>query len=323
MSNHAFDSVLSNGSNTSDDSENGQASSEATIYLKQYFIVATHDLSLFILIGAFFTLTEETKILGDMLAIPLLLSIIRSVHVGVLFSEGFACIRRLRQESFYFESGLKGALGYPFVVSLIACLVFSALLMFLIPQFKEIFMGMRVELPLATQAILWLSDVMMEWWWLILPVVLGATIFAIKSFSTRSGREKLTPWVLRIPVFGKLYREFLLISFLKQWSGLLKEGLEKGEALRKACLKAGSTADLQIIQECIQSDQILENALESPESQDLRPLLNTYGEARKSFVERRVKFIEVATIIFMGVMIGGIVISIFMPMNCMCNCVGD
>ena len=289
--------------------------SEAEGYLRHYVLLA--------LVGAFFSLTEETKLLSDVLAIPLLLGIIRSLHVGVLFREGFVCFRRLQQTGFYFESGLKGALAYPFVVSLIACLVFSALLMFVIPQFKDIFSGMRIDLPLSTRAILWLSEVMNDYWWMILPMVLGVPIFAIKSFSTRAGRETLTPWLASLPVLGRLYQELVLISFIKQWSDLLKEGLVMEEAFRQACTKAGSTADLQIIQTFIGTDQILENGLRNPKNQDLLPLLKTYEIARKKLVDRRVMIVEVCTILFMGAMVGGIVMSVFVPMGGLCNCACD
>lgn len=288
---------------------------ESDRQMRQYLLLA--------LVGAFFSLTEETQLLGEMLAIPFLLSIIRVVHMGFLFRECLACVRQFGKQDSYFKSGLEGAFGYPFVVLLLTTLVTSALLIFVVPQFKDIFLGMRVELPLMTQFVIFTSDVMVARWWLILPIVSGIPMFVAKSFARRSVRERLTPWLQRLPVMGRIYEDSVLMAFLRQWGALLEDGLTSAEAFRRAGLKAASRADLRIIHTFMQADPVLRAEWEASPGAALRPLLRTYEQLRAKSVASRVQIVEVVAIVFMGLVITSIVLTFFMPMGCLCNCAPD
>lgn len=285
---------------------------EESQFIKRYFLLVA--------VGWFITAAREVKILGGIIMIPYFLGIVQYVHVGVLLKNIFSWLHRW----IYGESGsqteLKKAVVYPLVLMWIGGMILTALLMFVLPQFKEIFLGMRIELPIMTQFLLGLSDFMVQWWSLVLPLAFGFPLLAAKALSSRSGREVLAPWLLMTPIFGSLYRDLVLAGFYRDWSEYLLKDHEIEESLFRAIPRNFCSSDLQLIEDFIYGHKAILTARTEKDSAKLVQLLKEYEQTVMTNNKLRTKALEVASIIIMGLLIGMVVLAVFMPMGCGCNC---
>jgi type IV pilus assembly protein PilC len=136
---------------------------------------------------------------------------------------------------------IKKALFYPATVIAVAILVSAILLVFVVPQFQQVFKSFGADLPAFTVMIIAASDFMIAYWWLILLVVVGA-IFAFLYFYKRS--EKLQHLIdrmmLKIPVVGKILHDAAVARFSRTLATTFKAGVPLVEALD---IVAGATGN--------------------------------------------------------------------------------
>ena len=136
---------------------------------------------------------------------------------------------------------IKKALFYPATVIAVAIIVSAILLVFVVPQFQQVFKSFGADLPAFTVMIIAASDFMIAYWWLILLVVVG-TIFAFLYFYKRS--EKLQHLIdrlmLKIPVVGKILHDAAVARFARTLATTFKAGVPLVEALD---IVAGATGN--------------------------------------------------------------------------------
>jgi general secretion pathway protein F len=99
------------------------------------------------------------------------------------------------------------ALAYPIILALVALGVVAALMMFVVPQVVEQFDTVGQELPLLTRIVIWISDVLVGWWWLMLLCVTFATFGLWQALKQPAIRLSFDSWLLRIPLLGRLLRD--------------------------------------------------------------------------------------------------------------------
>jgi len=230
---------------------------------------------------------------------------------------------------------IKSAMVYPCISLTMIFLVTGFLMIFIIPKFAQIFIQLDVPLPAPTRAVLWASEFMVAWWWIILLSLLGLFI-AFKIWkSTESGGYILDKLTLKVPVFGPLFQKVALSRFARTFSTLISSGVPMLGALDIV----GSTSGNRVIEETVtnckdsvRSGEPLSKPLaDSPifppmvtrmiaigeRSGALEQLLEKisefYDEQVSAAVEGLTSMIEPIMIAIMGVLVGGIVISVFLP----------
>lgn len=136
---------------------------------------------------------------------------------------------------------IKKALFYPAMVLVVAFLVSTVLLVWVVPQFEEVFQSFGADLPAFTQMVVNLSRFMVSWWWLIAIVVIGAVV-AIAMTYRRSEKMQHTVdrLVLKVPVIGQIMHNSAIARFARTTAVTFKAGVPLVEALG---IVAGATGN--------------------------------------------------------------------------------
>lgn len=243
------------------------------------------------------------------------------------------------QKNIKLKSKVKGAMVYPAIISLVAGIVVTFLLVFIVPRFGEIFAKMGGVLPLPTRILLNFSTGLKLG---IIPILIFGFIFTklFKRFtSTPYGRETVDRMTLKLPMFGELTMKFNVTSFCTNLSMLLKSGV----SITKALGVVGDSVDNVIIRETIyssaqniESGQSIADAFKNneafpdlakqmisvgDETGNLEDMLQNvsefYEEEVENLIEAITAMIEPLFMLFLGSTVGFIVVSMFLPMFAM------
>lgn len=230
---------------------------------------------------------------------------------------------------------IKGAMTYP-VVSLVMILGITIfLLVFIIPKFQEIFKVMGGQLPLPTRIVLGISKIMTAYWAESLILIAGLFLLIKWWKSTDSGGYAWDRMLLKAPVFGQLIQKVALSRFSKTFATLLRSGVPILGALEIVA----STAGNRVVEEAVnnaresirQGENLAKPLGESPvfppmvvrmiaigeKSGALEQLLEKisefYDQQVEATVESLTSLIEPLMIGVMGIVVGGIVLAVFLP----------
>jgi type IV pilus assembly protein PilC len=237
------------------------------------------------------------------------------------------------------KSDIKSALIYPAAVIVLAVVVVAVIMVVVIPAFKNIFEGMLgpgESLPLPTEIVITISDFMASYWW-IMVILIGGASYAFRSYyETSNGRRMIDGLLLKLPVMGDVLRKIAVARFSRTLATLLSSGVPILESLDIT----GRTAGNVVIQEAImkvragieQGQTIVEplkatgifpamvsqmigvgeqtGALDSM----LSKIADFYEQEVDSAIANMLTLIEPVMIVFLGVTIGGIVISMYLPL---------
>lgn len=231
---------------------------------------------------------------------------------------------------------IKSALIYPVAVLVVAFVVLTIIMLFVIPAFKEVFSSFGADLPAPTLAVMWLSEQFVAYWWLIFGVIIGGGYFFMQSWR-RSEKMQIAMdrLFLRIPVFGDLIRKSVLARWTRTLSTMFGAGVPLVEALDSVGGAAGN-AVYQIATDQIQKEvstgtaltmamqntgvfptMVLQMTAIGEESGSLDHMLGKAAEFYEDEVDEMVKglssLMEPFIIVILGVLIGGIVVSMYLP----------
>ncbi|KXK13026.1 MAG: type II secretion system F family protein [Fimbriimonadaceae bacterium] len=238
---------------------------------------------------------------------------------------------------------IKSAMMYPTLVFFFSIVMLFALFSFVLPKFKEIFTGMDVEMPPVTAALFAMGDFMNSYWFVILFFVFG-TFLGIKLWGrTTNGRYQIDHLKLRLPIVGELSLKMSVARFTRTFGVLINSGVPilrsleiVGETLNNSVLTQAideartSIREGQKLSQPLGASGLFPNMVTcmidvGEESGRLPEMLVKVGEFYDNEVETTVKgltsMIEPALIIFMGVIVGFIAISVMTPIFKLVNSV--
>ena len=247
-------------------------------------------------------------------------------------------LRRLSaymEKSAKLKSQVKGALTYPIVTIIIAILVVAVILVFVIPVFQEMFADMGGTLPTPTLIVVAMSEfVKSKIHWMIIGLVLFIWAFK-KYYRTENGRRTVDATILKLPVFGLLIRKVAVAKFTSTMGTMLSSGVAILESLdivaktsgNKTIERAIYTVRSGISEGRTMADPLAESGVfppmvcqmisvgESTGALDamLHKIADFYEEEVDQSVENLTSLIEPFMLVFLGVVIGGLVISMYLP----------
>lgn len=226
-------------------------------------------------------------------------------------------------------------LVYPAVVVSVAILITTFLLIKVVPTFKGIFEMLGGKLPLPTQILIMVSDYLRR---CFIFVFVGLIVFAFvfkRSIATPKGRYSFDKFQLKIPVIGLLLRKVAIAKFARTFSTLVKSGVPVLTALEIVGKTSGNKVIEAAVAKCHRairdgesiSQPLSESGVFPPmvtrmigigeKTGQLENMLNKiaefYEEQVDTAVSSLVSMIEPMVIVFLGVVVGGIVIALFMP----------
>jgi type IV pilus assembly protein PilC len=231
---------------------------------------------------------------------------------------------------------IKSALIYPVAVLLVAFVVVTIIMIFVIPSFKEVFTSFGADLPAPTLAVMWLSEQFVSYWYIIFGVLIGGGYFFLQSWR-RSEKMQMAMdrLLLKAPVFGDLVRKSVLARWTRTLSTMFGAGVPLVEALDSVGGAAGNAVYAQATEQ-IQKEvstgtaltmamqntgvfptMVLQMASIGEESGSLDHMLAKAAEFYEEEVDEMVKglssLMEPFIIVILGVLIGGIVVSMYLP----------
>jgi type IV pilus assembly protein PilC len=232
---------------------------------------------------------------------------------------------------------VKGAMIYPAVVLTFATLVLTFMLLFIVPVFQNVFSSLGGQLPTPTKIVIGMSNIMRNWWFVIFPL-LGFAIYGLRRLkATDQGRKKWDAMTLRIPMkIGDVVQKIALARFSRTLSTLVAAGVDIITALEIT----GGTAGNWVIEKSLinarervhegvplsqplQEDEIFPPMVSQmvkigEETGELDKMLGKIADFYEDEVDASIQsltsIIEPILMIGVGVMVGTIVISMYLPM---------
>lgn len=260
------------------------------------------------------------------------------VHVGEI---GGVLDTMLARLSMYMEKAaalrhrVQMAMIYPVLVITVAILVVAFLLMFVIPIFAGFYAKAGVPLPLPTRIVLGLSGFLLSYWWLVLIGIGSGTFLFRRWYQTEGGRTRVDAFLLKAPIFGPLIRKISVARFTRTLSALLGGGVPIIDALRITAKTSGNRIIENAVlaaRERVTAGQTLGDPLKASgvfppmviqmiavgeQTGALDTMLAKVADYYEDEVDVAVSgltaLLEPILIVFLGIVIGGIVISIYLP----------
>ncbi|MDP4536472.1 type II secretion system F family protein [Alkalimonas collagenimarina] len=234
------------------------------------------------------------------------------------------------------KSKIKKAMFYPIAVLVVAAIVTSILLIFVVPQFADIFAGFGAELPAFTLFVLGISDLMQAYWWVVLGV-LFITGYIIKQAYNKNlqARTAMDAMLLKAPVIGNILNKAAVARFARTLSTTFAAGVPLIDGLESAAGAAGNeiyrNAIMEVREEVTAGNQMqhaMKNTKQFPEmvvqmvaigeesgalDGMLSKVANIYEQEVDDAVDGLTALLEPMIMAVLGVVIGGLIIAMYLP----------
>ncbi len=234
------------------------------------------------------------------------------------------------------RSAVRSALVYPVAVIVIAVAVVWIILWKVIPTFATLFEGLGASLPLPTRITIALSHFIGAWWWAIFMAI-GAGIFLLNRYhKTEKGRRHIDGILLKLPVLGNVLRKIAVARFCRTLSTLVSSGVPILEGLEITARTSGNAVVEDAIMATRRSVEEGKTIAEPLKGTDVFPpmvvqmvavgeqtgalevmlskIADFYEDEVDEATANLLALLEPVMIMFLGVVIGGIVISMYLPM---------
>jgi type IV pilus assembly protein PilC len=239
---------------------------------------------------------------------------------------------------------VKSAMIYPSTIVTVAMVVVIFLLIFVIPTFKAMFEGFGAALPLPTVIILDLSRLMITYWYLLLGIPVGLVVGLRMWYKTAAGKLAVDTFMLKTPVFGMLIRKVAVAKFTRTLGTLISSGVAILDGLDITARTAGnkvveravlqtraSIAEGKTIAEPLKASGVFPPMVvqmiavgEQTGALDamLGKIADFYDEEVDTAVGNLTALLEPMLMVFLGVIIGGVVIAMYLPIFKLVTVVG-
>ncbi len=234
------------------------------------------------------------------------------------------------------KSKIKSALMYPASVVVVAFVVVAVIMIFVIPAFKEVFSSFGADLPAPTLFVMAISEFFVKYWWLIFGVIGGGIYFFLQAWKRSEKMQKVMDRILlKVPVFGALIEKSCIARWTRTLSTMFAAGVPLVEALDSVGGASGNSlyadATTKIQQEVSTGTSLtaaMSNANLFPsmviqmtaigeESGSVDHMLGKAADFYEAEVDEMVaglsSLMEPIIIVFLGTLIGGIVVSMYLP----------
>lgn len=238
---------------------------------------------------------------------------------------------------------VKGAMVYPVTVMIITLVITAGLILFVLPSFTSMFVETGVPLPFITQLLLDISDGIRSHWLIGIGSVVGLSFVMKRVFRTEKGMEIKNRIFYKIPVLGELIRESVTLRFTRTLATLLEGGVSVTKSLEIAAESIGDPyfiKKIKSVEEEIRSGGRIAKSLqktnffsiptismisvgeESGEIVSMFKKISDYNEKHLNYIIRdALTLIEPLMVVFLGLMVGSIILAMYLPMFEMINLV--
>jgi type IV pilus assembly protein PilC len=248
-----------------------------------------------------------------------------------------------KEKALALSAKIKSAMVYPASIIVVSFIVTAVLMIFVIPVFADMFSGFGAELPGPTKVTMMLSDAFVEYWYVVLfaPILLVSAIKAI--YKTPQGNYQLDKLLLNLPIIGDILRKGAVARFCRTFSTLSAAGVPILESLDTVAETSGNVVIEEVIlntKESISQGMTLAGPMAESgvfpvmvtqmiaigeQTGSLEEMLSKiadfYEEEVDTAVDNMTALMEPFIMSFLGVVIGGLVISMYLPIFQMANAI--
>ncbi|KQV33257.1 type II secretion system F family protein [Massilia sp. Root335] len=241
-----------------------------------------------------------------------------------------------KEKTLALKSKIKGALMYPCAIMAIAFIVTAVIMIWVVPAFKSVFSSFGANLPAPTLIVMGISDFVVQWWYIIFGSIFGALYFFFQSWRRSLKMQQFMDRVLlRLPIFGEVIRKATIARWTRTLATMFAAGVPLVEALDSVGGASGNNVYLDAtkkIQTEVSTGTSLTAAMQNAnvfpnmvtqmvaigeESGALDGMLGKVADFYEEEVDEAVKalssLMEPLIMVVLGVLIGGLVIAMYLP----------
>jgi type IV pilus assembly protein PilC len=239
---------------------------------------------------------------------------------------------------------VKGAMIYPAVIMSVAAIAITVLLIFVIPVFEKMFSSVNMALPLPTRIVIGLSSFLKNFWWLIGASAFGLVFLLKNYYATPSGKLAIDKLLLKMPVLGDVLRKSAVSRFTRTLGTLISSGVSILDGLEitaktagnrviqdaimesRASIAGGETISAPLKKSAVFPPMVISMIAVGEQTGGLDEMLTKiadfYDEEVDAAVSGLLALMEPLMIVFLGVVVGGMVVSMYLPIFDMVNAAG-
>jgi len=263
-------------------------------------------------------------------------NLVEAGEAGGILEELLDRLALYQEKTMAIKNKIKSALIYPVAVIVVAFIVLSVIMIFVIPAFKEVFTSFGADLPAPTLFVIAMSEFFVKYWWIIFPGIGGGVYFFLESWKRSEKMQKtMDRLLLKMPVFGSLVNKSAVARWTRTLSTMFAAGVPLVEALDSVGGASGNAVYAEAtekIQRDVSTGSSLTSSMQTTgvfptmvlqmcaigeESGSIDHMLGKAAEFYEDEVDEAVKglstLMEPFIIVILGVLIGGIVISMYLP----------
>ncbi len=238
---------------------------------------------------------------------------------------------------------VKGAMVYPAVILSVAVIAIAVLLIFVIPTFETMFASVNLELPLPTRIVIGASNILQHYWWAILGIIAFIAFAVVRWYKTPAGRLQIDGLLLRLPVLGDLIRKSAVSRFTRTLGTLISSGVSILEGLEitartagnmvvhnavmesRASIAGGETIAAPLQKSKVFPPMVISMIAVGEQTGGLDEMLSKiadfYDDEVDAAVATLLSLMEPVMIVVLGVVVGGMVVAMYLPIFDMVNAV--
>jgi type IV pilus assembly protein PilC len=239
---------------------------------------------------------------------------------------------------------VKGAMIYPSVIMSVAAIAITVLLVFVIPTFQTMFASAGIALPLPTRIVIGMSHALKSYWYMVLGGIIAIVITIKRYYRTPNGKLTIDKLLLKMPVLGDVLRKSAVSRFTRTLGTLISSGVSILDGLEITAKTSGN----RVIQDAIMESRssiaggdtiaapLKKSAVFPPMvismiavgeqtgglDEMLTKIADFYDEEVDAAVSGLLALMEPVMIVFLGVVVGGMVVAMYLPIFDMVNAVG-
>ena len=245
-------------------------------------------------------------------------------------------IAEYKEKTETIKAKIKKALTYPAAVIVVAVVVTAILLIFVVPQFEELFKGFGADLPAFTRMVVDLSKFVQEWWYVVLGAII-AVVYVLVQLKKRSEKfnQMIDRMALRVPVVGEIIHKAAIARFARTLATMSTAGVPLVEALESVSgatgnfvyanavlqmredVSSGSQLQQSMRQTALFPNMVVQMVAIGEEAGSLDNMLGKvadfYEEEVDNAVDSLSSLIEPMIMAILGVVVGGLVIAMYLP----------
>ena len=267
---------------------------------------------------------------------PLFCNLVAAGEQAGILEALLARLATYKEKTLAIKGKIRSALFYPIAILAVAFIVTAVIMIWVVPAFKSVFSSFGAELPLPTLVVIWLSDQFVRYWYGLLAVMIIASSLFLRAWKRSSAMQAASDrLLLKLPVFGEVVRKAIIARWTRTLSTMFAAGVPLIESLESVGGAAGNAVYHQAtrkIAAAVNSGTSLMMAMQNTqvfpsmvtqmvaigeESGALDQMLAKVAEFYEDEVDQSVaslsSLMEPAIMVILGVLIGGLVIAMYMP----------